>query len=125
MTDSPLNKLARKLLAELEVEPGNSLPVMTLVMKALEEPEEAGLHFPDLDLWMVDELLLEAAQLARGRNAEAILALAPAEVEEGSLQAAEVTLLQEIKDKAPMEAAGILAARLHQSLLPKLTPRED
>jgi len=125
MTDSPLNKLARQMLQDLEADPVNSLPAMTLVMQALQEPEEAGLEFPDLDLWMVDELLLEASRLARGKSPEAVKALAGAEVEAGSLQAAEQTLLREIKDKPPMEAAGILAARLYRSLRPTLEPRQD
>jgi hypothetical protein len=91
MTDSPLNKLARKMLGDLEAEPGNSLPAIVLAMQGLQEPEEAGLEFPTLDLWMVDDLLLEASRLARGKSLEAVKALAGAEVEDASLQAAEQT----------------------------------
>jgi hypothetical protein len=125
MTDSPLNKLARQMLRDLGAEPVNSLPAMALAMQALQEPEEAGLEFPDLDLWMVDELLLEASRLARGKSPEAVKALAGAEVEDGSLQAAEQMLLLEIRGKPPMEAAGILAARLYRNLRPTLEPRQD
>ena len=125
MTDSPLNKLARKMLGDLEAEPGNSLPVIVLAMQGLQEPEESGLEFPTLDLWMVDELLLEASRLARGKSLEAVKALAGAEVEDASLLAAEQTLVREIKGKPPLEAAGILAARLYRNLRPILEPRQD
>ena len=126
MTDSPLNRHCRKLLNDLEgYAPENALPVMALTMKALEQPEEAGLHFPNLDLWLEDALLLEASDLARGRSPEAIRALAGAEVEDHGLDVAEQIVLEEITGKPPMEAAGILASRLYQSLRPKLQERWD
>jgi len=125
MTDSPLNKQARKLLEQMGEEPGPYLPVMTLVLVTLQASEAlAKIARPALP--MATQLESMVADAARGPNRAAIQMLAPDEVQETSLQMAEQTLLQEIRQaKSPLEAGMILVERLMLNQAATLQPRED